>query len=69
MKKNLTKEISREIDKLESESKKIDLQNEVYKKKLSEELKTINKNSVINTNRKVVEYTLWQRVKKVLGMN
>jgi len=69
MKKNLTKEISREIDKLESESKKIDLQNEVYKKKLSEELKTINKNSVINTNRKVVEYTLWQRIKKVLGMN
>ena len=69
MKKNLTKEISREIDKLESESKKLDLQNEVYKKKLSKELKMINKDSIINTNRKVVEYTLWQRIKKVLGMN
>ncbi len=69
MKKNSKKEISREIDKLESESKKLDLQNEVYKKKLSKELKMINKDSIINTNRKVVEYTLWQRIKKVLGMN
>ena len=68
MKKNSKKEISREIDKLESESKKLDLQNEVYKKKLSKELKMINKDSIINTNRKVVEYTLWQRIKRVLGM-
>ena len=69
MKKNLTNDIGIEINKLESENKKIDLQNEVYKKKLSEELKTINKDSIINSNRKVVEYTLWKRIKKVLGMS
>jgi hypothetical protein len=69
MKKNLTNDIGIEINKLESENKKIDLQNEVYKKKLSEELKTINKESIINSNIKVVEYTLWKRIKKVLGMS
>ena len=69
MKKNLRNDIGIEIIKFEKKNKKIDLQNEVYKKKLSEELKTINKESIINSNRKVVEYTLWKRIKKVLGMS
>ena len=39
MKKNLTNDIGIEINKLESENKKIDLQNEVYKKKTNRRIK------------------------------
>jgi hypothetical protein len=69
MKRKLTKDLSKEIDRLSSEIKKNELENEIYKKNISEQLKKLDKNSLINTDKKTVNLTLWERIMKVLGMN
>jgi hypothetical protein len=69
MKRELTKDLSKEIDRLSSEIKKNELENEIYKKNISEQLKKLDKNSLINTDKKTVNLTLWERIMKVLGMN
>jgi len=69
MKKPLTRDLSKEIDRLSSEIKKNELENEIYKKNISEQLKKLDKNSLINTDKKTVNLTLWQRIMKVLGMS
>jgi hypothetical protein len=49
--------------------KRNELENEIYKKNISEQLKRLDKNSLISTDKKTVNLTLWQRIMKVLGMN
>ena len=58
-----------EVDRLSSEIKRNELENEIYKKNISEQLKRLDKNSLISTDKKTVNLTLWQRIMKVLGMN
>jgi hypothetical protein len=69
MKKKLTRDLSKEVDRLSSEIKRNELENEIYKKNISEQLKRLDKNSLISTDKKTVNLTLWQRIMKVLGMN
>lgn len=68
-KKNLTKSLSKEIDRLNGESKKLDLQNEVYKNNLSEQLKNYSKDQILNKNNTKVKYTIWERLMRALGIN
>jgi septal ring factor EnvC (AmiA/AmiB activator) len=69
MKPKLTKELNKELERLEGEIKKSHFENEKYKKIISENLKKINKSSVINSEQKPIKYTLWMRIMRVLGMN
>lgn len=48
---------------LESEKKKDDLQEKIYKKKIIDEVKNIKKNEMFPIPKKI---TLWQRIKKVI---
>jgi hypothetical protein len=65
------KELNRELERFELESKKYEKQNEVYKNSLSNELKKINKEILFNSKETETEteLTLWERLKKVLRMN
>lgn len=48
---------------LESEKKKDDLQEKIYKKKIIDEVKNIQKNQMFQTSKKV---TLWERIRKII---
>jgi hypothetical protein len=69
MKSKLTKKLSKEFERLDNEIKRSDIENEKYKKKISDNLKTINKNIIINSEQKMTNFTLWERIMRVLGMN
>lgn len=66
-KKNLTKNLSKEIDRLSAEDKKMDIQNEVYKNILSDQIKNSTKEQILNKKITKVEYNIWQRLMKALG--
>ena len=57
------KELNRELERFELESKKYEKQNEVYKNSLSNELKKINKEILFNSKETETEteLTLWER--------
>jgi hypothetical protein len=65
------KELNRELERFELESKKYEKQNEAYKNSISTELKKINKEILFNSKQTEIEteFTLWERLKKVLRMN
>jgi hypothetical protein len=65
------KELNRELERFELESKKYEKQNEAYKNSISTELKKINKEILFNSKQTEIEteLTLWERLKKVLRMN
>lgn len=65
------KELNRELERFELESKKYEKQNEVYKNLISTELKKINKEILFNSKQTETEteLTLWERLKRVLRMN
>ena len=65
------KELNRELERFELESKKYEKQNEAYKNLISTELKKINKEIIFNSkqNETETEMTLWERLKRVLRMN
>ena len=69
MKSKLTKKLSKEFERLDNEIKRSDIENEKYKKKISDNLKTINKNIIINSVQKMTNFTLWERIMRVLGLN
>jgi hypothetical protein len=65
----ITNELNRELEQLEKEIKKSESENNIYKNKISEEIKNIDKNKVFNTIHVEPRYTLWQRIMKGLGIN
>jgi hypothetical protein len=69
MKRILKKNLSKEIDRLNREEKKLDLQNEIYKKNISEQIKNFSKEDIVIKKNPDVKYSLWQRLIKVLGIN
>ncbi len=66
---NQLNQLKRELKHLEDEIKKSDVQNEQMKKKLSDELKKINKSEIFNSTVVEKKYTLWERIKRSLGMS
>jgi hypothetical protein len=70
MKQNrLTPELKKELKALNEERMLNEKNIEKYKKNFSEELKNINPQEIKNTVFVEEKYTLWRRLKKVLGIN
>jgi hypothetical protein len=67
--KSKTKNLKRELDRLEKEFKKSEKENENQKKKLADEIRKLNKNEMFNPKKTEINYTLWQRIMRVLGVN
>ena len=59
----MTENNQRILNWLKNEKKKDDLQEKNYKKKIIEEVKKLDKNSIFQTPKKL---TLWQKLKKVI---
>ena len=70
MKQNrLTPELKKELKALNEERMLNEKNIEKYKKNFYEELKNINPQEIKNTVFVEEKYTLWRRLKKVLGIN
>jgi hypothetical protein len=62
-------EIQLQLKKLEEDQKENEKFFETYKKQISKELKSFNPEEIKNTPVIEKKYSLWQRIKKTLGMN
>lgn len=58
----------REMESLKEEVKKSNKVNEELKKKFSSEIKMFKPSEIKNTISKTKKLTLWERIKKALGM-
>lgn len=58
----------REMESLKEEVKKSNKVNEELKKKFSSEIKMFKPSEIKNTITKTKKLTLWERIKKALGM-
>jgi len=65
----LTPKLKKELKALNEERMLNEKNIEKYKKNFSEELKNINPQEIKNTVFVEEKYTLWRRLKKVLGIN
>ena len=65
----ITTRLEKEFNQLNEEIKKGKLESEDYKKELSSELKNLGKEKIKNTEHKIPEYSLWERLMRVLGKN
>lgn len=62
-------ELQRQLNKLIEEQKSSEKYSEDYKLKFSQEIKKFDINQIKNTPIIEKKYTLWERIKKVLGGN
>lgn len=67
--KESSSEIRKEIELFEKENKKLELINENYKKKLSEEIRLIDPKEIKNSDFIKKKYSIWERIVKTLGKN
>lgn len=65
----LTSELSKELKQLEKDIKQSESDINIYKNKISDELKNIDKNKVFNTIQVDKKYTLWERIMRSLGLS
>ena len=63
------KGMKKELRHLEDEIKKSEKLNEQLKKRFSEDIKKMSKGEIINSEFVEKQYTLWERIKRSLGMN
>ncbi len=63
------KGLKKELKHLEDEIKKSEKLNEQIKKRFSDDIKKMNKSEIINSTFVEKKYTLWERIKRSLGMN
>ena len=66
--KKITPELLKELNLLDEERKRDQLQNEKYKKQLSQQLKSFDRNKIKNTEFVEKKYTVWQRILRTLGI-
>jgi hypothetical protein len=66
--KKITPELLKELNQLDEERKRDQLQNEKYKKQLSQQLKSFDRNKIKNTEFVEKKYTVWQRILRTLGI-
>jgi len=68
-KKVTNQELEKELHLLRLDKKKSERQVETFKNSFIRDIKSFNKENVSNTIFTEKTYTIWQRIKKVLGMN
>jgi len=66
--KKITPGLLKELNQLEEERKRDQLENEKYKKQLSSQLKSFDRNKIKNTEFVEKKYTVWQRILRTLGI-
>jgi hypothetical protein len=61
--------IKKEIDLFEKENKKMEIINEDYKNKLSEQIRLIDPKEIKNSDLIKKKYSIWERIIRTLGKN
>jgi regulator of replication initiation timing len=59
----------KELNQLEEERKRDQLENDKFKNKLSSELKSFDRKEIKNTEFVDKKYTIWQRILRTLGIS
>ena len=67
--RKITPELLKELNQLEEERKRDQLENDKFKNKLSSELKSFDRNEIKNTEFVDKKYTIWQRILRTLGIS
>ena len=67
--RKITPELLKGLSQLDEERKRDQLENEKFKKKLSSELKSFDRNEIKNTEFVDKKYTIWQRILRTLGIS
>ena len=67
--RKITPGLLKELNQLEEERKRDQLENDKFKNKLSSELKSFDRNEIKNTEFVDKKYTIWQRILRTLGIN
>ncbi len=67
--RKITPGLLKELNQLEEERKRDQLENDKFKNKLSSELKSFNRNEIKNTEFVDKKYTIWQRILRTLGIS
>ena len=67
--RKITPKLLKELNQLEEERKRDQLENDKFKNKLSSELKSFGRNEIKNTEFVDKKYTIWQRILRTLGIS
>jgi regulator of replication initiation timing len=67
--RKITPGLLKELNQLEEERKRDQLENDKFKNKLSSELKSFDRNEIKNTEFVDKKYTIWQRILRTLGIS
>lgn len=67
--RKITPGLLKELNQLEEERKRDQLENDKFKNKLSSELKSFDRNEIKNTEFFDKKYTIWQRILRTLGIS
>jgi regulator of replication initiation timing len=67
--RKITPGLLKELNQLEEERKRDQLENDKFKNKLSSELKSFARNEIKNTEFVDKKYTIWQRILRTLGIS
>ena len=67
--RKITPGLLKELNQLDEERKRDQLENDKFKNKLSSELKSFNRNEIKNTEFVDKKYTIWQRILRTLGIS
>jgi regulator of replication initiation timing len=67
--RKITPGLLKELNQLEEERKRDQLENDKFKNKLSSQLKSFDRNEIKNTEFVDKKYTIWQRILRTLGIS
>jgi hypothetical protein len=67
--RKITPGLLKELNQLEEERKRDQLENDKFKNKLSSQLKSCDRNEIKNTEFVDKKYTIWQRILRTLGIS
>ena len=67
--RKITPGLLKELNQLDEERKRDQLENDKFKNKLSSELKSFGRNEIKNTEFVDKKYTIWQRILRTLGIS
>jgi hypothetical protein len=67
--RKITPKLLKELNQLDEERKRDQLENDKFKNKLSSELKSFDRNKIKNTEFVDKKYTIWQRILRTLGIS
>jgi regulator of replication initiation timing len=67
--RKITPGLLKELNQLDEERKRDQLENDKFKNKLSSQLKSFDRNEIKNTEFVDKKYTIWQRILRTLGIS